>query len=326
MANISSSRGFNSSYRGAQGPSAFYEVLTSDFGAPAPGVPTLTYFNTSGSIASSTASFKITWITQEGVSAASAEASVNVSSSSGGGVNVVHPTVPTGGQTVIGWQIYSATASGAEKLDNAATSSSPAPVSITTNSGIVTGYLVNTTTVLVENVGSGSGVPAIDQSGIQPALPSVAGASTADYYFIVPNSGSLWKTFKPVYTDRPDEITETSGISISLPLDCYSPLYPGATPGSGSTGGTNYTQVSVAPGTYMVMNQTLFVANQTGSQNTAATFIGGSAFAVSKGTVVTDGSVTWLCLGKAVLVKARFNNVTASAATPTPMIYCLYES
>jgi hypothetical protein len=175
--------------------------------------------------------------------------------------------------------------------------------------------------------GTGAAVPTYDQSGIQQPLPSVPAAGTgtaaggsADYYFIVPNSGSLWKNYKNVSVARPDSVVETAGISASFPWDCQSPLYPGATPGS-----TAYTQVSVANGTYMVMNGTLFVATQSGSQSTAATFIGAAAFRVSKGTSVTDGSVTWLCLGKATLVHARFENTGNAAAVPTAQGYDLME-
>lgn len=319
MANITSSRGYNTSYRGANDPSAYYAVFTGDFGASVPAAPALTYHASSGSLATSTAFVKVTWITAEGVSLPSAEASVSVPAATGA-VTVAQPTVPTNGATVIGWQIFSSATTATEKENTASTSSTPSPSNIVTNQGTVVGYPVATTSVLLQVYGTGAAVPIIDQSGIQPALPSVGANSTADYYFIIPNSGSQWKNYKPVYTFRPDSIVETSGISLSLPLDCVSPLYPGATPNS-----STYTQVSVAPNTYMVMNGNLFISTQSGSQNTAATFIGSAAFAVSKGTSVTDGSVTWLCLGKATLVRARFSNATGSAAIPAAMEYDLYE-
>lgn len=322
MANITSSKGFKSSFRGAVSPSAFYLVGTNDFGEPAPALVNgdLTYNAGAGSLAMGTAFVKITWITAEGISLPSAEASVSVAAGSGA-VTVVIPAVPTNGATVIGWQIYSAGVTATEELNTAAASTSPSPSSITTTQGAVTGYPIATTSVQVKIYGTGAVVPVVDRSGIQPAMPSISANSSADYYFVVPNAGSQWKTFKPVYCYRPDEILETAGIVLSLPLECFSPLYPGATPGSGT-----YTQVSVAPGVYFVMNQTLFVSIQTGSQNTASAFIGSAAFNVAKGTTVTDGSVTWLCLGKADLVHARFANVTGSAATPTAMQYDLYEA
>ncbi len=322
MANIQSSRGYNTSYRGSSAPGAFYAVFTGDFGEPAPAAPALTYHAGSGSLATGTAFVKVTWITQEGASLPSAETGVAIAASTGA-ATVAQPTVPTNGETVIGWQIFSEGSSNGEALNTVSSSTSPAPAAISTNSGSVIGYPVATTSVLLKVYGTGAGVPTFDASGVQPALPVIAANTSADYYFIVPNGGSLWKNYKPVYTFRPDSIVETSGIVLSLPLDCVSPLYPGATPGS-----STYTQESVAPNTYMVMNGNLFVSTQTGSQDTAATFIGGAAFNVSKGTSVTDGSVTWLCLGKATLVRARFANVTTggTALVPTAMEYDLYQS
>lgn len=325
MANIASTKGYNSSYRGSNAPGAFYQVLTSDFGASAPGAPTLTLRSGTGTLASSTAFVKLTWITAEGVSLPGTLAAISVTAANDG-LTVAIPSVPTNGATVIGWQIYSQASSGV-LLDQAATSSVPAPQNIVTTQGVVVGYPIATTSVFLNSYGTGAAVPNIDLSGIQPALPSVPAAGTAsaaggsaDYYFIVPNAGSQWKNYKMVDVARPDSVVETAGISVSFPWDCQSPLYPGATPGSSA-----YTQVSVAPGTYMVMNGNLFVASQAGSQNIAAAFIGAAAFAVAKGTTVTDGSVTWYCLGKATLVHARFENTGNAAAIPAAQEFDLMQ-
>jgi hypothetical protein len=43
-------------------------------------------------------------------------------------------------------------------------------------------------------------------------------------------------------------------------------------------------------------------------------------------TTVTDGSVTWLSMGEAALVRARFSNTTASAGQPTAQEYDLYQA
>ncbi len=324
MANISSSTGYSSSYRGSNTPGAFYQVLTSDFGELAPGVPALTVRTASGTITSTTSNIRITWITAEGVSLPSTATGILVNSADGG-VSIVEPTVPTNGATVIGWQIYSQGSTGAPLLNTAGIV--PAPQTFVTTSGSVVGFPVNTTTVFQNSFGTGAGVPTINQSGIQPALPSVPadGAATttggsADYYFIVPNSGSQWKNYKSVGVMRPDSVVETTGISQSFPYDCQSPLYPGATPGA-----STYTVAAVAVGTYMVMNGTLFISTSV-AQTTAATFIGGAAFNVSKGTTVTDGTVTWLCLGKATLVHTRFENSGNAAATPTAQEYDLFQS
>lgn len=325
MANIRGSRGYDSSYRGSNAPGAFYQILTSDFGEPAPAAPVLAYNAGSGSLATGTAHVKVTWITAEGISLPSADAAVAVSASTGA-VTVTQPTVPTNGATIIGWQIYSQGSSGV-LLNTVAASTTPSPVTLATTEGSETGFAIATTSVRIGVYGTGAVVPAVDQSGIQAPLPSVPAAGTAsaaggsaDYYFIVPNSGSLWKNYKPVDVARPDSVVETAGISAAFPFDCQSPLYPGATPGA-----STYTQVSVAPGTYVVMNGILFQAIQTGSQNTAATFVGAAAFNVAKGTQVTDGSVTWLCLGKATLVHARFENTGNAAAIPAAQEYCLFQ-
>lgn len=319
MANITSSKGFNSSFRGANSPSAFYQVTTGSFGEPAPAAPALTYHAGSGSLATGTAFVKVTWITAEGVSLPSVEAGVAISASTGA-ATVVQPTVPTVGATVIGWQIYSEGSATGEALNTAAASATPSPAPIVTSEGSEIGFPIATTSVLLKVYGTGAAVPTIDNSGSQPAFTPVPANTTADYDFIVPNSGSQWKTYKPVQFQRPNGVPETAGISLSANLDCIAPLYPGATPGT-----STYTQVSVANGTYMVMNGKLFQATQAGSQSTAATFVGSAAFNVSKGTTVTDGSVTWLCLGTAVLVRAHFANSTAGALTPAQQQYDLFE-
>lgn len=316
MANLVGSRGYNSSYRGANAPSGFYEVFTSDFGEPAPAAPSLTYEAGSGSIASSTTHVQVTWITAEGVSLPSVDAAVNVATGSGA-VQVVQPAVPSNGATIIGWQIYSNT-SATTKLNSAGTS--PATTTFNTSSGVVTGLLLSNTTVLVTGIGTGAAVPSVDASGNQSPLPQIGPQASADYDFIVPNTASKFKVQKPVGFSRPDGTAETPKITLSANMDCIEPLYPGATPGSSA-----YTQQSVAPGTYMVLNGTLYVATQTGSQNTAASFIGAAAFNTTKGATTTDGSVIWTSLGKACLVRAHFANVSASSTlAPVAQEYDLF--
>ena len=318
MSQILSSRGYDSSYRGSNTPGAFYQILTSDFGEPIPGAPTLTVRTASGTITSTTSNIQLTWITAEGVSLPSASTGILVNSADGG-VSIVQPTVPTTGSPVIGWQIYSQGSTGAPLLNSAATGTVPSPQNFTTTQGVVVGFPVNTTTVFQNSLGTGAVVPAIDRSGIQPAIPTVTAAATSsaagaggtlDYDFVVPNTGAQWKTYKTVGYVKPSGVAETQGVSMVPQLDCLAPLYPGATPGS-----STYTQVAVTPGTYMQMNGSLFISTLA-TNSTAATFIGGAAFNVAKGTTVTDGSVTWLCLGKAQIVRAHYINNSSATLQP----------
>jgi hypothetical protein len=319
MANIQSSKGYSSSYRGSNCPGAFYAVFTGDFGEPIPGAPTLAYEAGTGSLATGTAFVQIAWITAQGVSLPSVEVGVAITASTGGAL-VTIPAVPTSGAPVIGWQLFSAGSTATEGQNRLTTDTKQASVvSIPTTEGAQLGFPIATTHVVLANYGGGAAPAASGYSGVQPALPSIAAVQSVDYDFIVPNSGSLWKTYKPVGCIRPDSINEVEGITLSSTLDCIAPLYPGATPGA-----STYTQVSVAIGTYFVMNGTLFVSTS-GTNNTATTFIGGGAFNVAKGVTVTDGSVTWLCLGKAVLVRAHFANVTAGALTPVAQEYDLFQ-
>lgn len=327
MAPITTLRGYDSSYRGSNAPGAFYQILTSDFGEAAPGVPTLTVATASGTITSTTANVRLTWITAEGVSLPSTHTGILVNSADGG-VTILEPTVPTNGATVIGWQIYSQGSTGAELQNTTATGTSPAPIPFVTTQGTVTGFAVNTTSVFLNSLGTGAGVPTTNNSGIQPTLPVVTAAATssaagaggtADYDFIVPNSGSQWKVYKAVGYVKPQGIAETQGLSMVPQLDCIAPLYPGATPGS-----STYTVAAVAQGTYMVMNGTLFIATSV-AQTTAATFIGGAAFNVSKGTTVTDGTVTWLCLGKAILLRAHYINNSSASLTPVAQEWDVFQ-
>jgi hypothetical protein len=323
MAQILSSRGYDSSYRGSNAPGAFYQILTSDFGEPAPGAPTLTVRTASGTITSTTDNVQLTWITAEGVSLPSTSTGILVNSADGG-VSIVIPTVPTTGSPVIGWQLYSQGSTGAPLLNTAATGTVPSPQTFVTTQGSVVGFPITSTTIFQNSFGTGAGVPAIDRSGIQQNIPSVSGdqgsaGGTLDYDFVVPNSGSQWKTYKAVGYMKPSGVAETPGISMVPQLDCLSPLYPGATPGA-----STYTQVAVTPNTYMVMNGNLFVSTLA-TNSTAATFVGSAAFNVSKGSTVTDGSVTWLCLGKAVVVRAHFINNGTNAQAPVQQEIDLFE-
>ena len=304
---MAGSTGYNSRAYVSNAPGAFYVIYTSDFGEPIPGAPTLTVRTASGTITSTTSNVRLTWITAEGVSLPSTSTGILVNSADGG-VSIVQPTVPTNGAPVIGWQIYSQGSTGAPKLNTAGIV--PAPVTIKTNQGNVTGFAVNTTTVFQNSFGTGALVPVIDNSGIQSALPSVTANSTSDYYAVVPNTSSQWKVQKSVNFMRSDGTTETAGIVLSH-LDCIAPEYPG-------TGAS----VTAGPTSYFVMNGYLFEATTGGT--TASTFIGFSAFNTVKGGTTVDNTVTWTCLGKAALIRFLFGNVSGSTAIPVAQTYELF--
>ena len=314
-------------------PGAFYPIYASDFGAPAPAAATLVLETGSGTLTTGTAYVEITWITQEGVSLVSASASLATPTNTDA-VNVTVTPISTVStkNPVIGFQIYSSSTTAGVKLNKVSTSTSPAPTLISTNQGAVYGYAVTsaqtTATVLLEAVGTGNAPPSTDESGIQNAIAAVGSNTSVDYYAIVPNTGSQWKQQKSVDWMNSDGIPETLGIVLSH-LDFIQPVYPGAA--GEPVGGVNppsstYTQASVAPGTFMVMNGYLFEAVQASSASTAATtFIGFSAFNLAKGSQTTDGNVTWQSYGKAGLVRFQFNNVSGSPATPAQRAYELFQ-
>lgn len=312
----SSQRGYNSSARTALNPRAFYEVFGTDFGATAPAAPSLAYNSGAGSLAEGTAYVKITWITAQGESLPSAEASQAIAAGSGA-VTITQPTVPTNGQTVVGWRVYSADATGAEALNAATNSTTQAQQSFTVSNGsggtsTISGFPISTTAVQVLIYGAGASVPLVDRSGIQNALPSVGANTSVDYVLVVPNQGSEWRQQSAVSYIRPDGTAETVGISIGG-VDVINPLYPGT-----STNVTAGTGVS----SYIVLNGYLYQATTSGE--TTSTFIGPGAFNQSRGATTTDGSVVWTSLGKASIVRIRFVNSTDSAAVPAAQEYDLF--
>jgi hypothetical protein len=312
MSNSADSKGYTSSARVSTAPGAFIHIPAANFGAKLPAAPVGTASATSGSL-STTAYTKVAWVTSEGISLPSAETATTLSGDTA--VSIAQPTVPTGGAAVIGWVIYEGATTGSETALKAANESTQAQQVFVTNSGNVTAFPIATTTVVVLKVGTGAGVQTIDNSGIQDPFPAVPGDQSLDYYFVVPNTGSQWKTQKSVQVMRPDGVTETEGIILSTPLDCLQPLYIG--------GVSPYTATAVSLGTYMVMNGYLFQATVSGT--TATAFIGFAAFNLTKGATTTDGSVTWTSFGKAALVRAHFANVTSGSLTPVTQSYDLFE-
>jgi len=319
----------------ANAPSAFYYIAASDFGVPAPAAPSLANVGSGGSLATGTTTVQVAWITQEGVSLASASVSIAQTGAGSGSNTISIPALPAkanGVQEVIGFQVFSANSSGqpaaATILANtAAASATPSPAAIATNQGNVVGFLAAVTQVTLKIAGTGSAIPNYDTSGVQNGLPSVGAQGTAVYYAVVPNSSSQWKQQKSVAFMNSDGVPETAGIVLSH-IDFVQPVYPGAA--NAPQGGPNppsstYTQVSVLPGAFMVINGYLFEAVQAASASTAAAFIGTSAFNFAKGSSTTDGSVSWLSRGKAGLARFQFSNVSSGANVPAARAYELFQ-
>lgn len=315
---MSGSRGYDSRAYVSNAPGAFYVAYSGDFGATVPGAPTVAYTASSGSFASSTVYVQITWVTQEGESLPNS-AIVEVNAANAQDVlGVTIPTVPTNGETVIGYRIYvnkSSGGTGAPLLVLAANSYT----AMQTLGGLANVVPIATTVAYVKSQpASGVYVPAVDASGIQPALPSIASDATVDYYFIVPNTGSQWKQQKKVQYMRSDGVVDPSGIQISQ-MDFIQPDYPGTL----ITSGTSQANWIVTVGSWMVMNGYLFQATVGGA--VAATFIGWSAFNTTKGATTTDGSVTWTSFGKAGVIRAVFGNLSGSPAVPAAQAYEFFQ-
>lgn len=300
-------------------PGAFYAIAATDFGVPVPAAATVTLVSTGGAFSTGSAVFKVAWITAEGLSAIGAATTITGITLATNEFTVVQPTLPAkvnGVQNVIGWQIYSSNSSGAAPavLLNTA-STTPAPVNITTSEGVEAGFLVATSTVTVLAPGTGGTGPTLDNSGIQPAFAAIGASTAAEYYAIIPNTGSQWKQQKSVSYMNADGISENLGIVLNH-IDFIQPVYPGT---------ANQPQASAASGSFMVMNGYLFEAVQAASASTAATFIGFSAFKLAKGSQTTDGNVTWQSYGKAGLARFQFSNVSTSPSTPAARAYELFQ-
>ena len=318
---------FNNRAFTSPAPGAFYHVAVDDFGATPPVLVTLTSallataaISTNGHVFVET-----TWITAEGEGVVSNEVSIAIVSATNNTVTVQQPIVPTNGQTVLGWRIYSSYTTGTEKLNAA-----PDTTNFTTSQGVIAGIALSSNTsatVTIAAIGATTSPQTFDESGIQASLPSIPGNTSVNYYLVVPNSGSQWKQQKSVQFMKADGIGETLDVTLNH-LDFIQPVYPGAAnepQGGANPPSSTYTQASVATGTYMVMNGYLFVATQATTSNTATTFIGWTAFNTTKGKTTTDGSVTWTCLGKAGLIRFQFGNVNASAKIPTASDYEIFQ-
>lgn len=307
------SRGYNSSARMSPAPGAqIHQVFSTDFGQAIPGTFTASDVGSGGSL-NATGYLKISWVTAAGESLPSAEVTRTVSGGPSGSISIAQPTVPTNGATVVGWRLYAGTVSGTNYLATTTAQVTQAQTNFTTNAGVIAAFPVATTPLVLKVYPTSGSIPkVVDTSGNQQPLPAIVANSTSDYNFIIPNSCNQWRVQKLTDFMTPSAVTQTSGIALTG-VYCSSPLYP--------SGGSQ----SVTQGTssYFVMNGYLFWATASGT--TAATFIGLSAFNITPGGTTTDGTVTWTCIGKAVLVLGHFANVSSSTATPVAQQYDIFQ-
>ena len=250
-------------------PGAFYHIAMDDFGAPAPALVTLVSGTTAAASLNATTGdvfVETTWITAEGESVASNEVSIAINTTTTTHyVNVQQPIVPTNGQTVLGWRIYTSYTTGTELLNTA-----PDTTNFTTSRGVIAGIALSSNTsaqVQILAIGAGAAPPAFNESGIQAPLPSILGNTTVNYYAVVPNSGSQWKQQKSVDFMKADGIGETIDVTLNH-LDFIQPVYPGAANQPQgvreSSVGHIHTSNRVAPGTLRYGHERVSVRGDAG--------------------------------------------------------------
>lgn len=300
-----------------------YLVRSTDFGVLPPGT-TGTAFSaganlsasaSGGSLPTSTGAFQITWVTANGESLPSVEATVAVTGATGS-VTVSLASVGstnTGAQAsaspIIGWNVYSGNGSGNELLNNAnAGLSITLSTQILPNGTVMTFIPIATTSVVVKLYGAGPAVPKVNFTGIQQPLPNIAANNSADMFLV---SRRTFRPDKIVSWARPRSSADAGGLLVSL-MDCVAPLWPQST--SVSAGATP---------TYIIVNSTVFVCVVAGT--TAASIPAGLTTRPAKFTQVVDNGATWMSLGEAGLVRVRFSNTTGSAGQPIAQEYDLVQ-
>lgn len=299
--------------RGANPVAAYYPVARQDWGVLAPGT-TGTAFSaganlaasaSGGSLATTTGAFKIGWVTANGESLPSIEATVSVTGATG---SVVVSLATIGAQNtgaqlnaaaIIGWTVYSGSGAGNElKNITSAGLNGQALSTITTPGGAVISYIpIATTSVTVQVYGTGAAPPVVNTSGIQYALPAITTNVTSDLFIKVPVP---FKVGSPVLLGRPNATADAAGISLQA-VDCVAPLWAAST--------------AFNAGDFIVVNNNLFqctVAGTTGALAAVPNFAGTAQF-----KTVTDNTATWTNLGRWHLLRLRFANLSGSTAQPT---------
>lgn len=296
-------------------------IKASDWGVLAPG-GTGTAFSSSkltnngsgGSLANSTGAFQITFVTANGETAASVEATVSVTGGGSGSVTVsISGLTGNGGTqanaaTILGWNVYSGSGSGNEQrnvtsagLNNQALSTVVLP-----NGTSLTYIPIATTSVQVNVYGTGAVPPTANLSGIQQPLPQIAANSSADVFLTVKRT---FQVQKEVNWIRPASSADAAGLAPAL-MDCVAPLWASGT--------------SFSAGAFILVNRTVFIATVGGTS--AGSIPAGLTTRPAKYTTVTDNGVTWMSLGEASIVRARFVNMTGSAGAPIAQEYDLFQA
>lgn len=308
------------SIRTASPSSEGHLIKASDWGVLPPGTigtaftagGNLTASTTGGSLPTSTGAFKITFVTANGETAASAEATVSVTGATGSvAVSITNQTLNTGTQAnaapIIGWNIYSGNGAGNELLNNAVASLTVALSSVTFPSGVTQTYIpIATTSATVKLYGTGQAPPPANLSGIQQPLPNIGANNSADTFLVVKRTFQVQKI---VSWARPNSSADAAGLAPAL-MDCVGPLWASNT--------------SFSAGAFILVNRVVFMAT-VGGTSTNGAIPTGLTTRPAKYTTVTDNGVTWLSLGEAALVRARWNNTTGSAGAPLAQEYDLVQ-
>lgn len=310
-----------SNIRTASPNSGGYVISSTDFGVLPPGATgtafsagaNLTASASGGTLPTSTAAFKLTWVTANGESNGSVEATVAVTGATGS-VTVALASVGsrnTGTQAnaapILGWNIYSGNGAGNELLNSAAASLSVALSTLTLPNGTQLTYIpIATTSAIVKLYGTGQAPPVHNSTGIQSPLPNITANNSTDQFLVVA------RNFRPdrmVAWTRPRSSADAGGLLVSL-MDCVVPTWA-----SGAT--------MTADASYIIVNSTAFVCIVTGTS--AGSIPTGLTTRPAKGTTVVDNAATWLCLGEAALVRLRWSNTTGSAGQPIAQEYDLVQ-
>lgn len=276
----------------------------------------LAYNAAGGSLGSGTAHCKITYVTAQGETTPSSDVTVSISSGSGA-FTITFPVLPsaTSGSPeinaapILGWRVYSA--SSTTTLLNATTDFDSTTQGIlktivTTQGSIANVIPITATTAQVQVYGTGAGVPVVNRSGIQQPLPSITANSSTDVFLVV---NRQFKTQKEVNWIRPNSSADAAGVAPAL-MDCVAPLWAAST--------------AYSAGSFITVGQIVFWATTGGTS--ASSIPAGLGTTRTKGSTVTDNTVTWTCLGEGSLVRSRFVNMTGSAAQPIAQEYDLFQA